>query len=369
MHLVGSSIYTACVSDLVRPYTGDKLFRWDLDSDSVVELELLNFPGGEDAENRSFHGLDVNVLPNGTVAIYAINHLRDSSVIDKFIHTPDAAYAEHVLRITTDSEDAPRMPSDIFALPERDGDAAMFVTNDHYHASGWQRKLEEATRRPWTWVSYYSRSTGWKKVLVGLAGATGITGDKDPQGRRVYVSETFNGAIRVLEPIGQDGELKEIQRVRVEMLAHNVARSGDDLYIAGPAKGAAVHSFEENPEMADGPGMVVKRINTKQLGGDFFGGGYTADPIVETLIMDGGRLGNMTTTALFRPYVVEAPAQSEGEDDDEDVVVEKALVGKPRGDLFITGPEHEGKSITKYRQGNEAAYSKFTGIMRCLNFE
>lgn len=363
MQLVGDSIYTACLTDFrnrnkywphysrqPRPWSGDKLFRWDLPTDTVVELSLQNYPYPATAEHRSFHGIDVNVLPNGDVSIYAVNHLRNESVIDKFVHTPGTAFATHVLRIPTDAEGAARLPNAIFALPEKDGEAAMFVTNDHYYDDGWMRMVEEAGRRPWAWVSYYSTSTGWKKVLSNMRGANGITGEKEVQNRRVYVSEIMGGAIRVLEPTAAEGELREIQRVKVDMLGDNIGRFGDDLYITGPAKGMAVDHFQAEPEAAkDGPGMVVKRINTKQLGGGFFGGGYTADPIVETLIVDGGLVANMTTTSVFRPYPVEAPAAGEGEGEGEDEMEEKPL-GKPKGDLFITGLQHRG-------------------IMKCTNFE
>jgi len=362
MHLLNSNIYTACVTTLQnrrkywpeyrtkeRSFSGDKLFRWDLDTDRVVDLELRGFPGGSDAGNRSFHGMDVSLLSDGTVSIYVINHLRNGSVIDKFHHDPATTYATHVLRVPTTHAEAAVHPNDIFALPELDGESAMFVTNDHYYASGWARYIEEAGRHPWTWVSYYSSSTGWKKVLVGLACANGITGDKTVEKRKIYISETLNGVIHVFTPGSAGGELKEVQKIPIAMLGDNIGRYGDDLYIAGPARGLPIVKYMHDPATASGPGMLVKRVNTNQLGGDFFGGGYTADPIVEELIVDGqGGMANMSTTALFRPYVVEAAARKGGaEEDDEEGEDFEAEgpepVGKPKGDLFVTGLTFKGK--------------------------
>lgn len=80
MHLVGNSLFTACLSDYrnriavlapglvaARNVTeqqekeegevpGDRIFRWDLEQDKVVELELRGVPGGTTAKDRSYHG-------------------------------------------------------------------------------------------------------------------------------------------------------------------------------------------------------------------------------------------------------------------------------------------------------------------------
>ncbi|KAF8538423.1 hypothetical protein BDD12DRAFT_885201 [Trichophaea hybrida] len=357
MHLLNNTIYTACLTTLKnrnkywpehrhspRGISGDILFRWDLDIDTVVPLELRSFPGDDTAETRSFHGMDVNLLPDGTVSIYIINHLLNGSVIEKFLHDPETNYATHILRIPTTHPEAAVHPNAIFSLPELDDDAGVFVTNDHYYAGGWARYFEEITRRPWAWVSYYSTSTGWKKVLVNLIGANGITGDKSVEKRKIYVSEITNGIIRVFTPSSSAGELKEVQKIPIAMLGDNIGQYGDDLYIAGPARGVHIPRYMLDPATAGGPGMLVKRVNTKQLGGDFFGGGYTADPIVEELVVDGmGRLANMSTTALFRPYVVEDVGKKEGEEEEEEEEEEELEpVGKQKGDLFVSGLTFEG---------------------------
>jgi len=360
--LVDDTIYTACNADIrnrlkywpeyarqARPWAGDKFFRWDTVADTVVEIELRGIPGDDGtAESRSFHGFDVNVLPDGTVSIYAVNHLRSASVVDKFVHSPDTAFATHVARLNTTVAGAPPHPNNVFSVPERDAENAVYVTNDHLHASGPMRFVEEAARRRWAWVSFYSETTGWKKVLENVASANGIAGDKHTDGRRVYVSEVFGGVIRVLEPVGGEGELKEVQQVKVGMLGDNIGRFGDDLYITGPAKALPVEAFMRDPATAGAPGMVVKRINTKQLGGGFFGGGYTADPIVELLVKDDGKLANMTTTSIFKAYKAGSSAgMEENEAEDEDVPEEQQM--KPKGDLFVTGLQFRGGNFLSCR--------------------
>lgn len=359
MKLVGDTIYTACNTDLrnrqkywpeysrqPRPWSGDKFYRWDTDTDSVVEIDLRGIPGDDGtAETRSFHGFDVNVLADGTVSIYAINHLRHESVIDKFHHSSNTTFATHVARLNTTVPGAPPHPNNVFSLPERDAENAIYVTNDHLYSAGPWRFFEEAAKPQWAWVSFHSERTGWKKALERVAGANGIAGDKYIDGRRVYVSEIFRGIIRVLEPVGDDGELKEVQQVKVGMLGDNVGRFGDDLYIAGAAKGMAVDHFMRDPETAGSPGTVIKRINTKQLGGGFFGGGYTADPIVELLVKDDGKFANMTTSSVFKSYQVEAPVKIEPKEEDDEEMVPEQPLGKTKGDLFITGLQFKGRIL------------------------
>jgi hypothetical protein len=373
MVLVGDHIYTACLADLQNRFKyepsyshaqhpipdvpGDKLFRWDLSSNSVVELELRGLPGGDNAESRSFHGLDVNVLPSSPfVTIFLINHLPSGSVIEKFDHNPTTSYATHVLRIETTADGAPYNPNNIFALPELDGESAMYVTNDHYYSSGFLRVFEYLARRPWSWVSYYSQSTGWKKVLPNVIGANGITGNKDPKNRNIYVSEVADGVVHVLKPDGRGnaGDLESVQRISVSMTCDNLGLFGDDLYIAGPAKPARY--FLKDPNWASaGIGMVVKRINTKQLGSTFFGGGFTANPIIEELIMDAGKLSNISTTAIFKPNQfntqidseIEAPLAEDGEGNEVDEQL--LLTPQVKGDLYITGLLSKGKCFLLIR--------------------
>jgi len=173
-----------------------------------------------------------------------------------------------------------------------------------------------------------------------VAGANGITGDKDPKGRKIYVSEITNGIIRVLESATNKspGDLNEVQKVNVHMLGDNIGLFGGDLYVAGPAQAHMLEEVMEDPLNAKkGTGMVVKRFNTKQLGSAFFGAGYTADPVVETLILDAGKLGNCSTTSIFVPGDGKKVAEEEGHDGLEDIAGQDKLARTAKGVLYLTG--------------------------------
>ncbi|KAI5779064.1 hypothetical protein EDC01DRAFT_731326 [Geopyxis carbonaria] len=375
MTLIGNAIYTACTTSAANTHKwgrhpnatishipGDAIYRWDLASNAVTALSLRNLPGPDSAAGRSFLGLDINERPDGTLSLYIVNLLPEGNVIDKFAHDPATDYMTHVLRVPTTAEGAAPLPNAIFALPEHDDDAAMWVTNDHRHGHGPWRAVEMYTRRPWSWISFYSVSTGWKTVLPGLVGVNGITGDKDPANRKLYASELVAGAVRVLKPSETTfGDVEQVQTIDIGMTGDNPSLWGDDLYIAGTARG---HLFEGWKNAAEGekpwglfeggPGMVVKRVNTRQLGQGFYGKGYTAPPVVEEVVMDAfGRMVNVSSSVIFRPYDVEVPVEAEaegeaekkGSDDDDEEEEELEVPGgkvKVKGDLFITGIASKG---------------------------
>lgn len=120
------------------------------------------------------------------------------------------------------------------------------------------------------------------------------------------------------------------------------------------ARGFMMDAYMDRPEGAltpfyeGGPGMAVKRVSVKQLGEGFYGRGFTAQPTVETVVVDGmGKVANGTSTVLFRKYEEEnakkqEPEKSIVEDEDEDEDVGELDAGVPRGELYITGLKNMG---------------------------
>ena len=153
--------------------------------------------------------------------------------------------------------------------------------------------------------------------------------------------------------------------VRVQDLCRDATPIGDLVaLLAGPIANCLVlftvggrrprtrHTRPRNALAAPrAPGMVVKRLNTKQIGGGFFGGDFTADPVLEELLIDPmGVLGNMSTTALFKPYPLEPRPMADGEEDDEEAVVHEPRE-RPKGDLYVTGVTFKGGGFFLYRFG------------------
>lgn len=288
----------------------DKIFRWDLDSDEVVELSLGGFSG-----DAAFHGFDINQLPDGTLSLYAINHAISGSSIEKFTHDPATTVLTHTLTVPV----APDLnPNDIYAVPHLDSASAFYVTSDHHYKDGLLRQFEDGARRPWGSVHYHSGSV-WRIALPHVAGANGITGNKQQPGR-IFVSALLAGALVVADE--DNGVVTELQRVPLGFMGDNPAltASGADVYIAGHLQ---PQWLERHLAGTIPAGSVVARIGTAQLGSGFFGGGFTAVPVVEEVLVDmGGRWINASTTAVFRERE-----------------------GVAEGDLYVTGLTGRGESL------------------------
>lgn len=288
----------------------DKIFRWDLDSDEVAELSLGGFSG-----DAAFHGFDINQLPDGTLSLYVINHAISGSSIEKFTHDPATTALTHTLTIPV----APELnPNDIYAVPHLDGVSAFYVTSDHRYRDGLLRQFEDNARRPWGSVHYHSDSA-WRVALPHVAGANGITGNKQQPGR-IFVSALLAGALVVADE--DNGVVTELQRVPLGFMGDNPAltASGADVYVAGHLQPQSMGHHLAGTAAA---GSVVARIGTAQLGSGFFGGGFTAVPVVEEVFVDiGGRWINASTTAVFRERE-----------------------GSAEGDLYVTGLTGRGESL------------------------
>ncbi|PWW71802.1 calcium-dependent phosphotriesterase [Tuber magnatum] len=318
---------------------GDKIWRWRLETDEVVELELPGFPEGGD--ERAWHGFDFIENANGTLSFYIINHRVSGSTIEKFTHEPDAK--NHIL---THSATFPlpengigKHPNDVYAYPDPTGRDIFYVTSEHRYDTGITRTIEDYTRRPWSHLAYYSPETGWKVIKSGLAGANGLTGTKPTDGgpARIYLSELLAGNIIILEHRPDvAGEVREIQTVPLGFLPDNPALSSDekDLYIAGHVTPLRSYKHFSNPESVS-TGSAVARIALSQTGSDFFGGRdeYTSTPAVEEIFVDlEGKLINGSSTSVFWDRL--PPVGAPGEEEEEEEVERGEVVA---GDLFITG--------------------------------
>jgi len=331
---------------------GDKIWRWRLETDEVVELELPGFAEGGD--ERAWHGLitfflrgwiglikvvlgfDFVESTDGTLSFYIINHKVSGDTVEKFTHKPDAEnhILTHLATFPLPENGIGKHPNDVYAYPDLTGKDIFYVTSEHKYDTGIMRAIEDYTRRPWAHLAYYSSETGWKIVKSGLASANGLAGTKPANGgpARIYLSELLSGAIIILEHLpGAAGEVREIQTVPLDFLPDNPRLSPDekDLYIAGYV--TPLHSVHHiyKPESVSS-GSAVARIALSQTGSDFFGGKdeYTSTPVVEEIFVDlEGKLINASTTSVFWDKLPPVGVAEEEEVEGEEVM----------GDLFVTG--------------------------------
>lgn len=188
---------------------------------------------------------------------------------------------------------------------------AFYVTCDHGSKGHAMQIFEYLSRRPWSWVSFYSTRTGWKRALTGVTGANGITGHKSPDDRRIYVAEVAAGTVKVTKMITDNatrfGELELIDTVVLGKSGDNPTLSPDgrEVWITGSAQMQMIQPYltAENAEFEDrgmsatewkGPGSFLMRFDAR--------GGLVNDEPVQTIMVDrDGRFANFTTTALVVP--------------------------------------------------------------------
>ncbi|KAI9796207.1 MAG: Serum paraoxonase/arylesterase 2 [Piccolia ochrophora] len=334
----------------------DELIAWDLDTDKVTIIELKDFPNVSD---RTFHGLDVVEVTPHHLSIYVINHLPHASTISKFSHQPHTSTASHI-KTFSNSSLVPN-PHSVFALPDEDNNNAFYVTSDHTERTGWRRAVATFLQRPHGQVIYHSDTAGWKQVTTFISGAGAITGLKTGISKRLFVSEILGGNVNVFDRkvTGGDlsvadasraeGNLTWVQRISLDFMPSGLAlqgTQGDDLYVAGLPKpleflahqgeGLLLPGVSDHAADKHSAASLLARIDTRQLGSKFFGGGgadakkaegdegsateYTSDPVVEELIVD--EFGKLVNASYA-------------------VVVDRARAGR-KGDLFVSGLSGKG---------------------------
>ncbi|KAG0127187.1 hypothetical protein HOY82DRAFT_568271 [Tuber indicum] len=325
---------------------GDKIWRWRLETDELVELELPGFAEGGD--ERAWHGFDFVESADGTLTFYIINHKVSGDTIEKFTHKPDAKnhILTHSATFALPENGIAKHPNDVYAYPDPTGKDIFYVTSDHKHDAGIMRTIEDYTRRPWSHLAYSSSETGWKVVKSGLVGANGLAGTKPTNGgpARIYLAELLGGNIMILEHRPDAaGELREIQTIPLGFLPDNPSLSpGEkDLYIAGHVTPLQTYKHIYKPDSVRS-GSAVARVALSQTGSDFFGGKdeYTSTPVVEEIFVDvEGKLINASSTSIFWDKLPPVGATEEGEVEGGEVAV---------GDLFITGLT--GRGILRCRE-------------------
>src|SRR5690606_2933580 len=106
MHFVAGTMYAACLSNMTdrlhfMPGLGQREWEthaphanlvlrhrfvaWDVATERAVALSVRGFPADADLV---LHGFDINELSPTNLTVYAINHRRHGSVVEKFWHEP-----------------------------------------------------------------------------------------------------------------------------------------------------------------------------------------------------------------------------------------------------------------------------------------
>lgn len=171
------------------------IYAYDLNADGA---HPINLTPDIDVDFQP-HGISLYSGKEGQDALFVVNHQGGKNTIEIFLLQDG-----QLVHQKTVADAALVSPNDLVAV----GPEQFYVTNDHRHADGFKRLVEEYTRRSWSSVLFYTGSE-FVEAASGLGYANGINVSSD--GRLLYVSTTVQRILHVYDrnPVTHVISLKE----------------------------------------------------------------------------------------------------------------------------------------------------------------
>jgi len=171
------------------------IFAYDLNMDSP---NPINMTPDVDPDFQP-HGISLYVDKGGRDALLVVNHQGGKNSVEIFLLREG-----RLVHQRTVTDPALVSPNDLLAV----GPEQFYVTNDHRHADGFMRFVEEYGRQSWSSVLFYT-GAGFVEAATGLGYANGINMSSD--GRLLYVNTTVEQVLYVYDrnPATHEISLKE----------------------------------------------------------------------------------------------------------------------------------------------------------------
>ncbi|KAG6035010.1 hypothetical protein E4U41_006276 [Claviceps citrina] len=224
------------------------------DAEAFKQVELLGFPGKND-----FHTLGL-AFDEATCTLFAVNHARAGSRIERFTLDLDKLTATHTGTIQHSFINAPNSIAIINANE-------LYVTNDHYFVAKKSKKskvlskMETLLALPLGSVVHVklreeknSLAAASVRIVARAAFANGI----DILNRTtVAVAACSQGSIHLYE-IQKDASLAFKTSFRVPFLPDNLSVHGGKLYIAGHPHFPSLVKFTQTRHVCNEPAKLEK---------------------------------------------------------------------------------------------------------------
>ncbi|XP_019897024.2 serum paraoxonase/arylesterase 2-like [Esox lucius] len=254
-----------------------KIYTLDL-SDSRMKPVELRMGRGYELESFNPHGISVYTdETDNSIYLFVVNHPQQKAQVEIFQFVEE----DHSLVfVKTIKHELLHSLNDIVAV----GVESFYATNDHYFGGGTFNPLEALLAQPWCNVVFYSPEEV-KVVAEGFYQANGIS--VSPDGRHVYVADTLDHNIHVLERQEGNG-LAPVKVVEVGSLVDNIQVHPEtgDLWIGCHPNGWKL--FQIDPE--DLPGSEVVRIQDI----------HSESPVVTQVYADDGSV--LIGSSVAAPY-------------------------------------------------------------------
>lgn len=204
------------------------------------------------AEPRDFLplGIDLHRDAEGARRLFVVNRAAGQEHRVEIFTLEDPFTARHR---ETVSDTAFHALNDVAAA----GPRQFYVTNDHGHAGGWRRALEDYLRTNEAGALYFDGTLA-QPAASGLTFANGIA--LSPDGRAVYIAETTDRAVRVYLRDPASGVLSLTVRIELHSGPDNISVDEDgSLWVAAHPKLFTLLAHMRN-ERVPSPSEVLRLV-------------------------------------------------------------------------------------------------------------
>jgi len=250
------------------------IYAYDLGADAPRPRNLT--PAAD--EDFHPHGLSLHLGDDGDDVLYVINHAGGRHTIEVY----DLVGIKLFHRATL-SDPLLVTPNDLVAV----GRDRLYVTNDHVHAAGFARTLEDYLRRSISTVVYYDGAR-FAEAASGIRHPNGI--NVSPDGRTLYVGSTTGGSVLVFAIDPESGALDERGEIEIGSGVDNLEIDGEgSLWIGAHPK---LLSFVEHAADASrlAPSQVIRVSDP----------GSDSPRIEEIFLSLGADLSGSSVAAVYR---------------------------------------------------------------------
>ncbi len=182
------------------------VYAYDL---NAAVPQLINLTPHADVDFQP-HGISLYVNPSGPDALFVINHQGGLNRIEIY----DLGNATLTLRRTL-TDPMLVSPNDLLAV----GPNACYVTNDHRHATGIARLIEEYGRRRIANVVFYDGEQ-FGEAASGIGYPNGINVSRD--GRTLYLAATVERTLHVYDRDPGTNKLSLKEKLPLETGVDNI---------------------------------------------------------------------------------------------------------------------------------------------------
>ncbi len=224
------------------------------------------------------HGLSLFVAQDGRMRLFVVNHRTEGDAVELFDVIEGNLYHDRSIR-----HGLMRSPNDVHAV----GLNQFYITNDHGSRSGVGRMLEEYLRLAKTSVVYFD-GADFKQVVGNLRYANGI--NQSPDGSRIYVAATTDGAVHVYDRHPETGDLAFLHRIDLGTGVDNIeVDSAGTLWVGAHPKLLTFVAHSKDAAKLS-PSQVLKIM--PQQGSNY--------DVREILLESGERLSGSSVATVFR---------------------------------------------------------------------